>query len=264
VSASAIAAFCHGALAADLPTHKSPPPPPVAAAPNWNGFYLGIEGGGVFSNNNWNTTGSGLGAGFLDTTNRTTFSPDGGRLGGYAGFNYMISPTILTGLEGDIAAGFGGSQTQTGIPGTLSFFTITAPTNDTVTAHNPSYDGSVRGRLGTLLTPNALLYATGGVAFADPKYSIYCPGPAAPSASFCSAAEAGSVSPTQVGWTIGAGVELLITNNWLVRAEYRFSDFGSRNSTFFANGGVPAGIDSFTVRTRFSESIANFGISYKF
>jgi outer membrane immunogenic protein len=234
------------------------------AAPNWNGFYIGVEGGGVFSNHDWNTTGSGVGPGFLDNTNHASFTPDGGRVGGYAGYNYMITPTFLTGVEGDIAAGIGGSQTQTGIPGTLTFFNTTTPTNDTVTVHNPGYDASLRGRLGALFVPNALVYATGGVAFADPKYTINCPGPAAPSASWCTASELGSVSPTQVGWTVGGGLELMVANNWLVRAEYRYSNFGSRNSTFFANGGAPAGIDSFTVRTRFSESIANFGVAYKF
>ena len=29
-----------------------------------------------------------------------------------------------------------------------------------------------------------------------------------------------------VGWTAGGGVEYAIDNNWSVRAEYRYTDFG--------------------------------------
>ena len=33
---------------------------------------------------------------------------------------------------------------------------------------------------------------------------------------------------THVGWTVGVGIEHAITEGWLVRIEYRYSDFRSR------------------------------------
>ncbi len=80
--------------------------------------------------------------------------------------------------------------------------------------------GSIRGRVG-IAWDRALLYATGGVAFSGFNNSITDTtgfvAPAGTSASF---------SNTRVGWTVGGGIEYAITNNWSVRAEYRYSDFG--------------------------------------
>jgi outer membrane immunogenic protein len=38
-----------------------------------------------------------------------------------------------------------------------------------------------------------------------------------------------SFSSGRVGWTVGGGVEYAIDPNWTVRAEYRYTDFGSFN-----------------------------------
>jgi opacity protein-like surface antigen len=42
---------------------------------------------------------------------------------------------------------------------------------------------------------------------------------------------------TRAGWTVGGGLEYAVTNNWSVRAEYRYSDFG--RYTDFPFAGVP-------------------------
>lgn len=63
--------FAQAASAADMPTKA--PMAPVAAAINWTGFYVGIEGGGQWASSQWtrpstaistgNFTGSGEGVG---------------------------------------------------------------------------------------------------------------------------------------------------------------------------------------------------------
>jgi outer membrane immunogenic protein len=61
-----------------------------------------------------------------------------------------------------------------------------------------------------------LFYGTGGLAFADISH-IY------------KNLVAGSTETTagvRTGWTAGAGVEVALTQNILVRAEYRYTDFG--------------------------------------
>ena len=97
-------------------------------------------------------------------------------MGVYAGYNYGIAPSFVTGVEGDLAADFGGSKSMAGIPGALlSFNNGAGPLDDEISARGPSYGGSLRARLGALLTPSVLPYGTGGLAFADSKYTINCP-----------------------------------------------------------------------------------------
>ncbi len=79
---------------------------------------------------------------------------------------------------------------------------------------------SVRGRVGWIAAPNWLLYATGGVAFANVKYSglnAYLGG--CPNCGFA------SLSDTKTGFTVGGGVEYAWTANWILRAEYLYYQF---------------------------------------
>ena len=64
---------------------------------------------------------------------------------------------------------------------------------------------------------------------------------------------------TRSGWTVGGGLEYAITNNWSVRAEYRYSDFGGFND-FSAKALFP---NSF-VRHHLTENQVQAGFSYKF
>ena len=61
---------------------------------------------------------------------------------------------------------------------------------------------------------------------------------------------------THNGWTIGAGTEYAVTDNVLLRAEYLYTDLGTRNylGGVFA-GGVDANVNFSTVRA---------GVSFKF
>jgi outer membrane immunogenic protein len=77
------------------------------------------------------------------------------------------------------------------------------------------WQGSVRGRLGWAID-RTLFYATGGLAFAELQYTYV---------SANTVFE--SFKDTRTGWTIGAGVEHAYTPNWTIRAEYRFTDYGS-------------------------------------
>jgi outer membrane immunogenic protein len=78
--------------------------------------------------------------------------------------------------------------------------------------------GTVRGRVGVLATPTALLYVTGGLAYGgvnssgtitDPCFSGKPPA--------CTAASWGFGNTSiKAGWTVGGGVEGVIPNstNW--------------------------------------------------
>ncbi|TCT13644.1 outer membrane immunogenic protein [Tepidamorphus gemmatus] len=105
-----------------------------------------------------------------------------------------------------------------------------------VTAENDWF-ATLRGRVG-YAAGNVLLYGTGGLAVGNVAVS-----------------GAGlSASDTRVGWTLGAGLEAALTNNFTLRGEYLYTDLGKTDGTL---GGVPfaSEFDSHTVRA---------GITYQF
>lgn len=81
--------------------------------------------------------------------------------------------------------------------------------------------GTIRGRLGVALD-TTLLYATGGLAVANVENHLVVVGGALDATD----------SNTYVGWTIGAGVEHMVTDNLSVFAEYNYADLGSQRNTF--------------------------------
>ncbi len=120
----------------------------------------------------------------------------------YAGYNYQIDNWVA-GVEADgVLSGVEGSSGGVNVEQTWS--------------------GSLRLRAGYSLQ-SFLLYGTGGVALTEVEAS---------SGGF-------SDSNTHLGWTIGAGVEGMITDNVTARVEYRYTDY--EDKTF--NLGAPTGAD---------------------
>ncbi len=59
----------------------------------------------------------------------------------------------------------------------------------------------------------------------------------------------------------------MLWGNWLVRAEYRYSDYGTLRHTFFANTVVPAappGAASINMSAPISTNMVTVGLAYKF
>jgi outer membrane immunogenic protein len=63
-----------------------------------------------------------------------------------------------------------------------------------------------------------------------------------------------------LGYTVGGGLEWRVAPNWLLRGEYRYSNFGTLKSTFFAQSGD---IEVFA-NQKVSTQIATGGIAYFF
>jgi outer membrane immunogenic protein len=93
--------------------------------------------------------------------------------------------------------------------------------------------GTVRGRVGYTVTPTVLLYATGGLAYADPELSTsvttFPNGGGAACAGFCGGADTKS---WRAGWTAGAGVEWKLTSAWSAKLEYLYYDMGTLSQTY--------------------------------
>src|SRR5262249_5746930 len=72
-----------------------------------------------------------------------------------------------------------------------------------------------------------------------------------------------TISNTRVGWTAGGGIEYAVTNNWSVRTEYRYSDFGHIAQSPFA-GELPF-VHSFVFgQHRLTENQIQAGFGYRF
>ena len=200
-------------LAAGVAAAAAAPPPrvvkatPITHPSSWTGWYLGSDVGLRARKTDVNTTAVALGPDSLLFPGNPTSAPMNGagfRFGGYLGYNWQFAPQWVTGVEADI--GFADSKTTLNgflLPG--PFPLTTAAGKDTFSLRS-TWDGSLRGRFGFLVTPRSLVYFTGGLAWQHVEATITAP--------TCLTFFLGSclppgfndgVSATKAGWTIGGG-----------------------------------------------------------
>jgi outer membrane immunogenic protein len=259
----ALAGMTLPSAAADMPVKA--PPAPMMAPPilTWSGFYAGVGLGARDLEADWHTTSISFppipGDPF---STPVSFSDTNFRVSGYFGYNWQFA-TWLLGIEGDF--GWADNKvTNAGIPGTFDGFgalfgpgPLAATLAVDASQIKADWDASIRGRIGFLAGPSVLLYATGGAAWLNVEASASCLGTLA---SWCVAVRSESFSKTLFGWTVGGGIEWMFAPNWIARGEYRFSDYGSHDRTFFAT----APIDQVTANIDVQTHTAYFGISYLF
>jgi outer membrane immunogenic protein len=250
------------AHAADLPVKAAPlAPTPVLT---WTGFYLGGNAG--YSWGDWDRNGLG---------GIASPSVDGWVLGLQAGYNWQVSPVWVVGVEGDIqitgqkASEFGAllaSDVAGGPPpftDPAAFHTIT--TGSFGNEWKLPWFATFRGRIGGLVDPSLLIYATGGLAvgqfegssaavLSSTTYRGQIGTTTNPVLGPVVAAGAGfSDSTTQLGWTVGAGLEKKFTPNWSAKAEYLYMDYGTHSFG-------PLGLAQVKLR----DNIARVGVNYQF
>jgi len=241
-------------------------PSPVVSS-SWTGFYLGLGVGSRATRTDATVTSESIGPLFqpADLGSIATGQPLDGigfRASPYVGYNWQFAPRWIAGLEGDV--GFANQASARGaFPVPLALVEVD-PSGSDIFAVKATWDASLRGRLGFLVTPSTLAYATGGVAWQH--YDVR-------SACDCSSGGANltpkvvSDSTTRAGWTVGGGLETALWGNWLARAEYRYADFGTSSLTVARAGtiGVPGPFASNdNVDARLRTHTATFGLAYKF
>jgi outer membrane immunogenic protein len=158
----------------------------------------------------------GTGAGDQDQFALETDSDDGlgFRASPYFGYNWQFAPRWVTGVEGDV--GFARqTSVRAAFPVPLALAEVDPSGTDILTV-KATWDASLRGRLGFLVTPSTLAYATGGVAWQhyDVTSTCGCTGIVNLTPKVV------SDSTTKAGWTVGGGLETVLWGNWLARAEY--------------------------------------------
>jgi outer membrane immunogenic protein len=277
---------------ADLPNRKGPP---GDLAPLWGGFYAGLNAGYSWdANTTVSTAGYGVSSGLDDTfggipilgatalsaTGASSASGHGYVGGGQVGYNLRLN-TFIAGLEADIqGAGVRGRGSFAGLGTALDSFGGVTLTNNVASsvAHEKTVDwlGTVRGRIGYLVTPALLAYATGGLAYGGVTATTHIGQAWAGTDNLSSVLQTlggvGYFSDTRVGWTVGGGLEWMFMPNWSLKGEYLYYDLGSTswNSSqvgTFSNlnpGLRSANIIATQSTTRFDGHIARAGVNYHF
>jgi outer membrane immunogenic protein len=234
---------------------------------NWTGFYVGGALGGKWANTTWTTTSTSDFPGtIVDASSPRDYRPSGFRAGGYTGYNWQIASWVV-GLEADLAWA-NNTATSVGIPGCSILCFPGAPGPGVDVAYvKMGWDASVRARLGYLMTPDLLIYATGGVAWQNIETSGTCQHSLADPQCTVAAGfpfDTQTNSKTLTGSTIGGGLEKMY-GNWLLRGEYRYSRFGNLNGVLnFGAAGAPAGTDVSRYNLSVNTNIVTVSLAYKF
>ena len=226
------------AMGADLLPVGGPLPVDAAPVPAWTGFYIGVHGGvrAEFSDV----------SGALPVGNpfAAQLDPLTGLGGGHAGYNLQILPLTLIGLEGSTS--WGRSKKSASFVRLQVFDGVTFSNGGAISVDH-DWDATFRARAGFLVTSTTLLYAAGGVSFLNEKITENAD---------IALGGGWSQTNTRVGWTLGGGVESLLTEHWLVRAEYLYADYGAHN---YSGGAIPVSLQIST-----QTHTGRAGLTYKF
>jgi outer membrane immunogenic protein len=313
--AAAFAALIAGtaiAVAQQPRVYRRPVAVPVYT---WTGFYVGGNVGYSWGNARTEIAGSattvavpffeggfpGNNVAFADSN---TVRLNGVIGGGQIGYNIQFSPRWVLGFEADIqGSGERGSNafahpfSTTPCSLASGFPPPTCERNGTLngvaaTAYDAkiSWFGTVRGRLGFLISDQILLYGTGGLAYGHVELSgitnvngsettnLHPPSPVPPVLPITPATTAFSESRTKVGYAVGGGIEgkcsYLLPAGWTWKAEYLYVDLGSLDTVAPFPGAFVTFREVFfflspftgaiTTHTRFTDNIVRVGLNYKF
>ena len=265
------------------------PSPHTNSSPTWIGFYTGVNIGGAVSvadaaRTNGYVAYDWAASAFaepLDTlppsrTGNATVSQSGVIGGGQIGYAWKFNEDVIAGLEADFqGATIQGGGSFSSVSG--AFYDGHAHRQEGLvdTTAGISWLGTARARLGYLISPNILLFTTGGLAYGGTWANVnsislhWHPGtelihPAVPVSPSYS-----STKGLNVGWTAGAGAEWGFDKNWSIKIEGLYYDLGSRSITgqynFNVNAAAPglvATVNAATTVAKYQGIIVRSGLNY--
>jgi outer membrane immunogenic protein len=255
------------AFAADMPTKAQAAE--AGSASNWTGFYVGINGGGVWGDaTNPSVTDTGP-DGFFAAANvpavlfngSQSVRNSGGLAGAQIGYLYYQPGSPILGLEiGVDWMGINGSKSNG-----PTLYPVTAPSAFSWNLKTKSsFLATLLGRVGYNMG-TWYPYLTGGLAVATLKYKATYIDTFYPSVSTL------SLSQTKPGLALGGGAEWRIAEHWLLRGEYLYMMFdtikgsGQIACTPGVGNCAPGGNSTtFAYKTNFTENVARLAISYQF
>jgi outer membrane immunogenic protein len=272
VAGAALASVSALAISAGTPAH--------AQSFNWTGFYIGANAGALWGHSDVTssapctaTSFSGANPGYFCTTTvglangaavgaagTGSLSGSGFTGGVQASYNWQNGNTVL-GFETDFGAfHFRGAQSvSANYP--VGAHVSTANTFTVGTSVEANWLFTARARIGWVVKPNILAYATGGLAVTQLEVANSF----SDNHSSFPASGGGSNSATKLGWTLGGGLEWAFDKNWSAKVEYLYVDFGSVtvNSTILSPQ-PPGYSQAISTSADLTAHIARVGINYKF
>jgi|SRR5262245_1989014 len=257
--------FVGAAQAADMPLKA----PRVAAAPySWSGFYVGGHVGYGWGDKDFALPGiAGEEFGdcygkfqkcfdFSDLGNPALTHKLSGFLGGVqAGFNYQSGVWVL-GVEGQFSWTGMDEKSNVLLGEYISCWCGYCSSKDIgLNAKTEvNWVATIAGRIGYTFD-RFMIYAKGGVAFADQDYNwVVTKG----DHDFASA----KFGETRTGWMVGVGTEWALTGRWSAKLEYNYMDFGSKTLNVLAD--VKGYQQEFKVNIDEQMHVVKFGINYRF
>ena len=204
----------------------------------WSGPYIGLQAGYTWGDADvaYVTGYNGPPTAWFPPATYTSDPDPDGFLGGiYAGYNRLLQDNWLIGIEGDwsISSADDTAAVKDANGNTLSNVTTKVEQN---------WDASLRLRAGKVIG-DYLPYVTAGIAWTDLDVTLD------------NGTNTYTDSMTFTGWTIGAGLEMKISENLHGRIQYRYTDYGDETGTI--NNNIPVKVD-------YNSHMVTVGLSYRF
>ncbi|WP_455482125.1 outer membrane protein [Bartonella sp. B35(2025)] len=218
----------------------------VVAVPefSWSGFYFGGQVGNFASGieiRNFNKK--------IEVVSKDKAPHPSGFVGGiYAGSNIDLGDNFILGVETDVVlAGREDSKMiylenltnesanelnkqliEAGVQLSVLDKFVSNDTGSASFTYKEKWSGATRVRVGFTVADYIMPYVVGGVAythiegFSTISGTYYNP----PNKKISAKVDYGTM--TVIGYTVGGGVDFAMTDNVILRAEYRYSDFGKK------------------------------------
>src|SRR5215470_1425757 len=196
------------------------PPPPLPRCANFDGFYVGGNGGWGYHDNTWTSRDSWASQFSAINDGPQSQTGTGGFGGAQVGYNFQRGCSLF-GFETDWNwSKITQTQTLTDSGVGLGLDTLTV-------SSEVKWFGTLRTRTG-IVVDNVLLYVTGGLAYARFNNT-------ATLTNFVGAvntADTFQTDRTRWGWTGGVGAEWQYTSNWSIKTETLYMKFKDQDSQF--------------------------------
>jgi outer membrane immunogenic protein len=227
-----------------------------------------IGAGTVFTDGLVQVSQQGPGTGLDHQPYRQALNTSGFIGGGQFGYNWQIDRSWVAGFEADLQYANAKSSALFNAPETPGVQLSAA------SSHQLDWFGTLRGRIGYLITDRFLVFGTGGLAYGETKsqasisiinatgWNVVAPATTIICQGFTTCL-AGSSSQTSVGWTAGAGLEYALLPNVTIKTEYLHIDLGDHNVKLIAQS--PTTGNGF-VNVKFSNAydIVRAGVNFRF
>ncbi|CAK02282.1 outer membrane protein [Bartonella tribocorum] len=250
-------------------------PVTVSAPFSWSGFYFGGQLGHLSSKSTLNYAPESQGGKWALVDRGLSPKPTGFVAGFYAGSNIDLGNSLVVSFDTDmIWSGKKNTQTDNGkkildkldsVHAAFHDAGIPIITSEVQDETIPNYSdiivssvtlkekwaGAARARIG-FASHRLMPYIAGGVAYTQMQYILSLLTKSQEDSTVFASGDVFDKTKTMIGYTVGGGFDLAMTDDIIMRTEYRYTDFFKQK---FANDELKMSVQTHNFR---------LGIAYKF